>query len=58
MKTNQLSPGAQEVLKNVLAAMQSAEELGGVDSTEDYVRLMDTIAMEVATRKANAVEAS
>lgn len=52
--SNKLSPGAEEILNQVLAAMQDAEELGGTDGTDDYLALMERIAEEAVKRHSAA----
>lgn len=55
MKTTYLSLGAETILTNVLAAMQAAEELGGVTDTADYVALMTEIQREADARRCAAL---
>lgn len=43
---------AEFIFKQVINAMQEAEELGGPEGTE-YIQLMDKIILEVTTRKIN-----
>lgn len=45
-----LSDGAQAIFKEVLDAMQNAEEIGGVASKADYVSLMTSIIQECSKR--------
>jgi hypothetical protein len=40
-----LSPSAAEILDNVITALQPAEELGGVDGTDEYIALMEAVAI-------------
>jgi cobalamin biosynthesis Co2+ chelatase CbiK len=49
-----MSREAQRILRHVLDAMQDAEEMGGTESTDDYVKLMTAIQHECAQRIANA----
>lgn len=57
MPTETLTDAASSILKNVLAAMQEADELsGGVESNEDYANLMQAIADEALKRKRAALE--
>jgi hypothetical protein len=44
----------QQILQDVLNAMQTAEEMGGVEDTSEYVLLMQTIAAEARIRIENA----
>lgn len=51
-----LSNQASNILKNVLDAMQEADELGGLENHEDYANLMQAIATEALKRKRAALE--
>lgn len=51
MPTKTLSAAASSILKNVLDAMQEADELGGIQDHEDYANLMQAIADEALKRK-------
>jgi hypothetical protein len=42
--SKKLSPSATDILNQVKAALQPAEELGGVDGTSDYIALMEAVA--------------
>ncbi len=46
----QLSQGAALILSETLDVLQNAEELGGVDDTEDYVLLMTIVIAECQKR--------
>lgn len=48
--TNQLSLGASQIKQNVLAAMQHAEEMGGVKNTREYIQLMMELQKEIEER--------
>lgn len=56
MPTETLSDVASSILKNVLDAMQEADELGGIENDADYANLMQAIADEALKRKAAALE--
>lgn len=47
---NLLSPSARLVLGYVTDAMQNAEEMGGVEDTDDYLNLMASIKFECDRR--------
>ena len=47
---------ANEIYKNVLEAMQEAEELGGVEDPQEYLTLMDDIRHEAVKRFNNCVD--
>jgi hypothetical protein len=47
---------ANEIYKNVLEAMQDAEELGGVEDPQEYLTLMDDIRHEAVKRFMNCVD--
>ena len=46
---------AEQIYKNVLNAMQDADEIGGVEGA-DYMNLMDKIIQEAQKRKNNCWE--
>lgn len=46
----ELSDEAKLIKKNVLAAMQDAEEMGGVRDTADYLQLMQELHTEISDR--------
>ena len=48
---------ANEIYKNVLDAMQEAEEIEGVENTEEYLKLMLEIRHEAQKRFNNCVDA-
>lgn len=50
--TINLSEAARQRLREVLDAMQNAEEMGGVEGKADYDALMDAIIAECTKRKA------
>lgn len=45
----------QSIKQNVMDAFQEAEELGGVDSTQEYATLIDEIVNELTKRKTIAL---
>ena len=47
---------ANEIYKNVLDAMQEAEEIEGVEDTEEYLKLMLEIRHEAQKRFNNCVD--
>jgi hypothetical protein len=47
---------AKEIYKNVLEAMQEAEELGGVEDPQEYLTLMDDIRHEAVKRFMNCAD--
>lgn len=51
-----LSQGALEIEKNVLAALQNAEEMGGVTDTQEYVELLKKIQLGLQNRIDGAAE--
>jgi len=51
-----LSAGANFVLRDVLAVMQNADELGGTEDVADYQALMIAIASEALRRARMAAE--
>jgi hypothetical protein len=48
---------ANEIYKNVLNTMQEAEEIEGVEDTEQYLKLMLEIRHEAQKRFNNCVDA-
>jgi hypothetical protein len=48
---------ANQIYKNVLEAMQEAEEIEGVENTDEYLRLMLEIRHEAQKRFNNCVDA-
>ena len=48
---------ANQIYKNVLEAMQEAEEIEGVENTEEYLKLMLEIRHEAQKRFNNCVDA-
>ena len=48
---------ANEIYKNVLNAMQDADEIEGVEDTEQYLKLMLEIRHEAQKRFNNCVDA-
>ena len=55
MQTGWFMSRAKEVYKNVLEAMQDAEELGGVEG-QDYLDLMEAIRYEAVKRFNNCAD--
>ena len=51
-----LSIGSSQILKEVLNAMQAADELGGPDTVADYQALMLAIAFEALQRSRMAAD--
>lgn len=51
----ELSHRAKDIFESVMLELQDAEEIGGVEDTQDYIRLMELIKDEVEHRVANAV---
>ena len=47
---------ANEIYKNVLEAMQEAEELGGDEDPQEYLTLMDDIRHEAVKRFINCAD--
>ena len=47
---NNLSASAHGIFYEVLHAMQNSEEIGGTDSTKDYINLMSVIIAECNQR--------
>ncbi len=45
-----------EIYKNVIEAMQEAEELGGVEDPQEYLTLMDDIRHEATKRFNNCAD--
>ena len=45
-----------EVYKNVLEAMQEADELGGIEDPNDYLNLMEAIRYEAVKRYNNCAD--
>ncbi len=52
--TNKLSIPAQQIKKNILDAMQDAEEMGGVRNRDEYIQLMQELQAEIGERIINA----
>jgi len=48
---------ANQIYKNVIEAMQEAEEIEGVENTEEYLKLMLEIIHEAQKRFNNCVDA-
>jgi len=48
---------ANQIFKNVLEAMQEAEEIEGVENTDEYLKLMLEIRHEAQKRFNNCVDA-
>ena len=46
----QLTRGSALILEETLNVLQSADELGGCDDTEDYILLMATVMAECRKR--------
>ena len=47
---------ANEIYKNVLNAMQDADEIEGVEDQQEYLKLMDDIRHEVVQRYNNCAD--
>lgn len=47
---------ANEIYKNVLDAMQMADEIEGVEDPQEYLKLMDDIRHEAVKRFNNCVD--
>ena len=47
---------ANEIYKNVLNAMQDADEIEGVEDPQEYLKLMDDIRHEVVQRYNNCAD--
>jgi hypothetical protein len=47
---------ANDIFKNVLRAMQDAEEIEGVENPQDYLKLMEDIRHEAQKRFNNCVD--
>ncbi len=47
---------ANQIYKNVLNAMQEAEEIEGVEDPQEYLKLMEDIRYEVVKRYNNCAD--
>ena len=47
---------AEQIYKNVLDAMQDADEIEGVEDPQEYLKLMDDIRHEAVKRFNNCVD--
>ena len=47
---------ANEIYKNVLDAMQDADEIEGVDNSQEYLNLMEAIRYEAVKRYNNCAD--
>jgi len=45
-----------EIYRNVLEAMQEADELGGIEDPNDYLNLMEAIRYEAVKRYNNCAD--
>lgn len=52
--TKRLTGSAPMILQHAIDAMQCADELGGVEDTDEYIALMAHIAAEATDRAATA----
>jgi len=51
-----ISSGAKFIWEDTTKAIQQAEELGGVESIQDYIDLMKGLRLEIETRIAAAAK--
>jgi thiamine biosynthesis protein ThiC len=54
--TNKLSTSAEEIFKNVMSALQNADEMGGTRNHLDYRNLMEKIIDECHRRQMNSYD--
>ena len=47
---------AEQIFKNVLTAMQDADEIEGVEDPQEYLKLMDDIRHEAVKRFMNCAD--
>lgn len=55
--SKKLSPEALNILDRVISVLQDADELGGTEDTDDYLRLMEMVAT-LAANHYNAAAAT
>lgn len=57
MNTPTLTERAQQIATATLDALQAADEMGGCETTAEYVALMDFVQREIAHRKSVSLAA-